>query len=158
MSSKAEERLCHTHPSPLNPTHLRGLFPMPSASRAFSLPHRSIEFPSSQSLKSFAHTPSWVGAHPTPEKGIADCVSLNTNAPSKKSKGSPSRTPALHPLPTAQDSDGASLRLQPGPGELSFSQSDLQGCNLQRENRLYSLPAGKMQQKRGTTKTPSLGL
>ena len=78
--------------------------------------------------------------------------------PLKSPKASPSRTPTQHPLPKAQDSDGASLRLPLGPGEPSSSQWDLQGYNLQLENRLCSLPAGKMQKKRDTAKTPSIRL
>ena len=90
VGSKIEERPCHTLPSPINLTYLGGSFPMPSASKSLSLPHRVMELPSSQRLKSLGHTSLWVWAHPAPEKsleGIADYVPLNTDTPSQESKG-----------------------------------------------------------------------
>ena len=117
-----------------------GSFPMPSTSK---------------SLEPCVCTSVWLWAHPAPGKSLEG---LLTTCPLKSPKASPSRTPTQHPLPKAWGSDGASLRLRLGPGEPSSSQWDLRGYNLQLENRLCSLPAGKMQKKRDTAKTASIRL
>lgn len=90
VSSKVEERLCHTHISPLNPTHLWGSFPMPPASRSLFLLHRVMECPPSRT-SSLLHAPPHGSENLQPlgkaSEGIADCVPLNTNTPSQEYRG-----------------------------------------------------------------------
>lgn len=153
LSPKVEERPLPYPPLPLNPTLLGIISSATSFQKLLLVPqgNGASFLPKSQVLCSYFLVSLSTSSSPQPQEkvpeGSTGCTPLNTNTSSQEAL--PSRTPAQQPHPRAQDSGGASVRLQLGPGERSSTQSDLLGYNLQLENRLYSLLAGKTQKKGG---------